>query len=313
MNNFGNFNNMSPNFLMNMQNQMNNFEKAFSENYTVIPKTDFKNNKNVIHNNLGEDLLIEDDTTYTIFADGYHRNHSSFKNPFKWQIKLGGMEDEPYVTLGNVLKNVKSIRIGNIQLPKYNRIKLDSTADNFVYVTDNEFDISSTIRFLILRIDEFCDSKIFSSGNFYKDNSFVLKADTTYAGNHLAYVPIHKSTISYRKGDYRNLSKLSISVYDDKENLLTNPTFEYNDPSCPAKDDGSNNASRIFIIQDEIDAINKQISENNFEDPYSDQNNSATILKRVSQLEELKKNYQMQITIDVKVIENGINTDTNFN
>ena len=64
MNNFGNFNNMSPNFLMNMQNQMNNFEKAFSENYTVIPKTDFKNNKNDIHNYLGQDLLIEDDTSY---------------------------------------------------------------------------------------------------------------------------------------------------------------------------------------------------------------------------------------------------------
>ena len=140
-----------------------------------------------------------------------------------------------------------------------------------------------------------------------------MKADTTYAGNHLSYIPIHKSTISYRKGDYRNISKLSISIYDDRENLINNPTFEYLDPNCPQEHNGGNNVTRTFVIQDEIDAIKKQISENNFEDPYSDKNSSAIILKRVSHLEELKKKYQMQITIDVKVIENGINTETNFN
>ena len=310
MNNFGNFNNMSPNFLANMQNQMNDFQKAFNENYVVIPKNDYKNKNNLIHNNVGEDVLVEDDTTYTIFADGYHRNHLSFKNPFKWQIKLGGMEDEPYVTLGSVLKNVKSIRIGNIQVPRYNRIKLDSTTDSFIYVTESAYDISSTIRFLVLKIDELCDSKIFSSGNFYKDNSFVLKADTTYAGNHLAYVPIHKSTINYRKGDYRNLSKLSISLYDDKENLLTSPNFEYFDSTCG---DHGATVTRLFNIKDEIVAIEKQISENNYEDPYSDVNTYVNIIKRKSQLEELLKNYQMQVTIDVKIIENGLNTDTSFN
>jgi len=68
---------------------MNNFQQAFGQNQTVIDKTNFINQSNTIHNNLGETINTENINEYFIRISSADRTIPIYPSPFKFSVIFG--------------------------------------------------------------------------------------------------------------------------------------------------------------------------------------------------------------------------------
>lgn len=343
---FGNFNGMSPQMIASLQAQSgNNFTKAFQDNFVVIPKSSFVNDNNVMHNNLGSKLLTEQIETYMVFADGFHRNHISHCNPFNFPIEFGGtgsseqtVWDEELdsttnpnkpkwvkirkikkyqgssgVTVGRPLRNVKFVRVVNIICPRYNKLEYNFSTKTFEYVKDeDEYNIGSSQRFLTLKIKELADNKKFTSGDFFKNNSYMMRVDKFMGDVHVLWIPLNRDTVSFKNSLLKELSKISIEIYDDEDEQLGMPTITYTNQNS------SSEVTREFKFDTIIDELNDVVSDiksggANTINPFTGSNgNTSDVQNTIDQIKKIKRRHQVQITLDIGVVENELNTDTKY-
>ena len=81
---FGEFNSISTNSMANQN--INNFNTAFRSNGPVIEKQDYRNRNNLIHNNINENLLVEQIIEYTLNIDSMDRSLTAYPNPFNFSV-----------------------------------------------------------------------------------------------------------------------------------------------------------------------------------------------------------------------------------
>jgi len=345
-NSFTGFNSVSPQMIASMQMQAgNNFMKAFQDNFTIIPKNKFSNEHNVIHDNLGNNLMTEQIETYTIFADGFHRNHTSHCNPFDFPIEFGGtgsseqsawgdeldsttnpnkpkwikvkkiktFQGSSGVKIGRPLHNVKFVKVQNLVCPRYNKLTYDFTTKNFKYVTDDvDFNLGSSQRFITLKIKELSDPKKFTSGDFFKNDSYLMRVDKYMGDSHLLWTTLNRDSVSFKNSLLKDLSKLSVKIYDDEDNLIGIPTLTYIDQNT------ASSISKNFkfdTIINELNAIKSDISSggSNTINPFTGVNgNISDVLNTINQINKIKRRHQVQVTFDVGVVENELNTDTKY-
>jgi hypothetical protein len=148
-----------------MANQnINNFNTAFRSNGPVIEKQDYRNRNNLIHNNINENLLVEQIIEYTLNIDSMDRSLVAYPNPFNFSVTFGGhgptvdkqtfvrknvnisnkqnvdnfevqnikYEGTPGPVINRKFKNVKFFRLDYIILPKTNIIKLIDPSQNSI-------------------------------------------------------------------------------------------------------------------------------------------------------------------------------------
>jgi hypothetical protein len=345
-NSFTGFNSVSPQMIASMQMQAgNNFMKAFQDNYTIIPKNKFNNEHNVVHDNLGNNLMTEQIETYTIFADGFHRNHVSHCNPFDFPIEFGGtgsseqsvwgdeldsttnpnkpkwikvrkiktFQGSTGVKIGRPLHNIKFVKVQNIVCPGYNKLTYDFANTVFKYETDdNDFNIGSSQRFITLKIKEFSDPKNFTSGEFFKNDSYLMKVDKYMGDSHVLWIPLNRDIVSFKNSLLKDLSKISIKIYDDEDSLLEMPILTYTDQNTGLL------VSRKFKFDTIIVELNEVINNissggSNTTNPFTGVNSSITdVLNTISQINKIKRRHQVQVSFDVGVVENELNTETKY-
>jgi len=333
INNCANFRNPSTHTLSNLNgNNGYNYTNAYQQNCSMISKTNYKNTNNFLHNNLRDNILSERVETYSIFIDGYHRNHSSHKNPFKFPINFGSTGDnekehwdeidqeikivkyqgDTGVRFAEYFNNIKFLRIHNLICPKYTKINYDFTNKKFVYVTDNEFDLELATKYIVFKIEELECHKRLTSGDFLKNDSFILRFDKNMGNNHMLLIPINRDIIDFKDSQLENLSRINVSVYNDEDNILSLPTLTFTDQTTSSINSIEFNFDTIISnLNNIINNINT--SSGNTVNPFTGiDNNISDIKSTIKQIEKIKRKYQIQINLDIGIIENEMNVHTNY-
>lgn len=227
---YNNFNGISTNSMLN--NNIYNINRSFSHNQQLIEKTDFKNNGNLIHNNVAENILSERVTEYQINIDSNDRKITTYPNPFKFTVTFGGLgahqlsnkinnkhenpddnyfEGTPGPIINKKFKNVKYVKIDYIMLPRI--IKLNSTCGKFEFEHhDGNSHYLSSYGYLILKIKELSSGKILGTNNLLSDDSFILYPDKIMGNDFVMWSPSN-GTRNFYNSNLGNLERLSISIF----------------------------------------------------------------------------------------------------
>lgn len=241
-------------YTMNMMNSsQSNFNNAFTPNQNLIPQRDSKNYGNVIHNNVNNNVVSEIVTEYTVHADSKDRDTSVYPNPYSFSIALGGVASYNsnrikvkdasgnWIYTSGTVSGVPNPRIDmNFRNVKYIKLKYLMLPRNIIYDLDagendpsgNTYTIASTkptilanYRYLILKIKEIVNDKLYSSDNS-KNDCFIIYRDSNYSDSisdlWFATQPVK---IFYDNG-LKNLSKLTIQILTPNGEELR---IKYND------------------------------------------------------------------------------------
>jgi hypothetical protein len=145
------YNNTPMAFNLAMGNQ-GNFQTAFNPLNTIQsngydPKMQFNNHnfinqKNMLHNNLGNILLNEEIREYSVMIDSKDRNYQVYPDPFLYEVKFHPLPktkemvngkyvtyEEPAPTINDNFTNVRYIKLEEILLPMYNCLRVGEDED----------------------------------------------------------------------------------------------------------------------------------------------------------------------------------------
>ena len=307
----------------NMASQMNgnyngyNQNSAYMSNQVQIPQMSYANPNNMIHNNLNDNIELEQIEIYQIFIDGYHRrNHITEPNPYKFVVDFG---QEPKLEsnvsgittrlnangvylnkFDNGLERVKYVKIVAICVPKF--ISYNYTGGSFVGVTE----LKTDVRYVVLQIKELVDQKKVTSGDFMENNEFIFRFDRSLGSLSHIYVTIANDTVTYPM-PVKNLKRLSVKIFDDTDTQLDLPTLTYNDHA-----NGGGSRTRAFdfdTIIAELETAKAGSTTNAFTNDIVLANYDATI----AQINTIKRRHQIQIFLDIGVCTKNINKNTNYN
>ena len=145
-------NNMPSAFNKTINNQ-GNFQTAFNPLTTIPvngydPKGQFNNHNfvnqnNILHNNLSSILLNEEIREYSVMIDSKDRNYQVYPDPFNYEVKFHPLPktkekingkfvvyEEPAPIINDNFTNVRYIKLQEILLPMYNRVRIDEEEDD---------------------------------------------------------------------------------------------------------------------------------------------------------------------------------------
>lgn len=237
--------------------QYNPLGPAFAEGQIMLNKLDFRNQGNVLHDNLKDDLLHENIIEYTINIDSFDRNISSYPDPFHFVCTFGAIaggmiQREEYIDYSHKEKgtqiisekmpgtsmpyirrkfsNVKYIKLECASLPLYSNIVYDAGTLSWI------FDTSSTLtkdRFVVLKIKELDSHKVHSTGPVTDGYGFILVPDTIPTGsNYFTAVPpnITSKIFIFKDSHLGNLERLTIDFTDSFGTPLKYSNLDSNVP-----------------------------------------------------------------------------------
>ena len=92
------------NYMTHMNSNSNgyNYRSSYIQNTPSINQTNYTNKNTTLHNNLNENIELEQIEILNVLIDGYHRrNHTSEVNPYKFIVDFG-QEPKLEETVGNI-------------------------------------------------------------------------------------------------------------------------------------------------------------------------------------------------------------------
>jgi hypothetical protein len=243
----GNFNPLSTNTMNNLNNNsFYNFNNGFAQNNPMIEKADFKNKNNMIHNNMGDNLLSEHIAEYQLHLDSNDRTMTTYQNPFKFIVSFGGSsgkktvkkkyrvktpdgkdiydyyedfttEGTPAPIIGREFKNVKYIKLDYLIMPR--TIYLTKDVSGTYQKTDSAPLNLTRYKYLIVKIKELGSGRIVSTNNVIGDDSFLVYPDKFLGVDNVLWVTSYGSRI-YTNSNLGNITRLSIYILDPNGNQL---------------------------------------------------------------------------------------------
>lgn len=298
---FGQYNSMTTNTEIAMRAGYHNFNQAFTPNQPMIDRPDFRNKNDVIHNNLGDNLLQEHISEFQVHVDTFDRSLNVYPSPFKFTITFGGTgkevfrskknfksgttskDDDEFVvdaTPGPVInrrfKNVKYVKLFSLFLPKTTHLIINDKGE-YECVCD-PCKQPTKYKYLIVKIKELASRYMLSSNSVIGDDGFIVYPDKTAGNNHIIWTPLAGSRI-YTNADLGNLERLTIQVLDPQGKPL------------------------VFIN----DTTGKEV-----DFTILIQKNPSVPDSQVTSLRKLYPNLQCTISFMLGIVENEINTSTKF-
>lgn len=283
---FGNFNPITTNSVMN--NNQNNYNKAYETNEVIIERQDYRNKNDIIHNNINDNLLTEYVTDYQLYIESGDRSILTYPSPYKFVVSLGGssgsmkinkknsntdyVEGTPNPIIERRFKNVKFVRLDYVILPKSFGITYDTENKEFSLNTTSQY-LMTKYRYLVVKIKELGSRRILSTNNKMTDDSFIIYPDRPIGDGHLWLTSNGNKVFS--NANLGNLEKLSIS-------LLTPKGEEVN-----VLDTSNNSKINFKIIETENTDKSKALDEFSYE-------------------------VNMFISLIVGMVNNELNTNTKF-
>lgn len=228
MNNQNPFDYVTPQMLyqMNNNNQASNFNRSYMPNNPVIERPDFKNHHNMMHNNVGDSILSEHITEYTIHINSVDRDPSVYNNQFKFSVQFGDTT-QSYPNITRRFKNIKYIKLENVILPVSSTITTALLDPSGIYVTGDASNVfsnaSSNIitnqKYLLLKIKELGNDRVLSTGNIVKSDTIKLYYDVQLNTWDNSWTTNQNSFV-YPNANLYTVKKLSFELYDSYGNQI---------------------------------------------------------------------------------------------
>jgi hypothetical protein len=150
---------MSANQWSQQQYGMSNFNQAFAQSTNIIDRPDYTNRGNVIHNNLGANLLQEHISEYKLRLSSADRNISMWPSIFRQVIVFDNSTG-----CTRSFKNVKYVSIESIILPKSFAIDISK-----IFIPSTAFDSSKN-----LINKSICCTDIYPANSSYLQNYDII-------------------------------------------------------------------------------------------------------------------------------------------
>jgi hypothetical protein len=272
--------------LNNLNSSQSNFNRAFIPNQNLIPQRDTRNYGDLIHNNVNNDVLAEIITEYTLHIDGKDRDISAFSNPYKFIVSLGGpatriekgieISGVPNPRIDKNFKNVKYIKLKYIMLPRHINYNVTEDIDgNKTYtISTIKSTILSNYRYLLVKINEISNDKLYSTNDVLKNECFVIYRDSNYLDAMSDLWFATQPVKIYYDNGLKNISRLSIEILTPDGDIL-------------ALFSGTKDNKIPF------DEINKEFDDSDFFINYND-------------------SIQLSMEFEIGVCENQINSQKNY-
>ena len=316
---FGNFNPITTNNMPTNKGS-HNFNSAYQINTSFIEKQDFRNKNDLLHNNVNENLLLEQIIEYNLNIDSEDRSLVAYPNPFNFTVTFGGhgnvsetkvflkknstnlsamnenkyenkkivYEGTPGPIINKKFKNVKYLKLDYVILPKTNIIK-STTSDNINndnINNDNESDL--------------CDCPC--------PNDSISIDDQDKLTQKYKYLILRINEIKTDNilGTNKNLENNIFILYPDKlmgkNHIMWLPTSGYRN----YKNSNLENITRLTfeILTPKGEVLFIYDENKNIINPATETNE---LIK-----ESINENMQISISIVLKVVENELNTNTKF-
>ena len=270
------------------QNNQHNFNNGFRQSTNLIPPQDWTNSGNLMHNNIAPNVYNELVMDYYLHIDSYDRDVNAYPSSFKFTVSLGGsgtssekVYDKQTGTFQTInytgvpepriqrnFYNVKYISLDKIILPKFAVYSFTLNEDvppvrTYTGVTS----FSEKYRYLILKIKELDNNRIFSTNNRVSDDSFVIYKDKDLGGSNSEIWLSSYCKRTYLKSSLKNLDKLTIEIADIDAQTVKFTCFDATDPTViediPIEElTGPNQQNYEYTIQMTIGAYENEINTN---------------------------------------------------
>ena len=221
---------------MSRSQVMSNVKEAFAHNSPLIEQIDYKNNGQLLHNNIGEKILNDYIVEYKIHVSSADRDTAQFPSPFNMKVVFGNELRSPFIY--RKFKNIKYINIDSVVLPR--TISIDTTFINLgtgVYdiyptgtsyttngntshVASNNMTILANRRYLILKIIEMGTEQNIGTSIWYDKDTIVLTSDYTSGFDNVVWKPLHNSRVVFPSSNLQQISDLTLALYDENGTLL---------------------------------------------------------------------------------------------
>lgn len=239
-------------------NVTHGFNKAYRQNKQFIEKINFQNRGEILHNNLGNNLLEETITEYTVDIDSYDRDTSVYFDPFSYTVMFapvvnsGVSRHEEYIDPSNKslgmkivedifsgppqpyiarsFKNVKYVRVDSACFPKYSDIVYDTGSSSWIMDTSKNLSFDRNVTMKIKNLDS---SRILSTKPLFERNTIKLIPDTVVPnGNYYTAISANDSNVIKIFNDTAlgNIDRLQISFYDSFGNQLKYSNLDSTQP-----------------------------------------------------------------------------------
>jgi len=227
----------------------NNFNTAYQQNQQFIPAQEYTNNGQLIHNNVESNMLNENYIDYTIHVDSTDRNTSVYPNPYSFVLTFGGAgpgKNKYFDSHGNLhvndyvgapdpiidkkFRNVKNVILDKIFFPRYIGFERTGTPGNYDY--SGNVTLASRYRYVVVRIKELDNNRMFSTNNFVRDDSFVMYNDKTLGEANVGIWIASPYKRFYLRSALKNIDKFTIEIVDPKGNLIV-PTYDDSGTNVP--------------------------------------------------------------------------------
>jgi hypothetical protein len=208
---------------------MSRLSDSFSEHGPFIEKTDFKNRKRTIHDNLGESLFLENIVehqvtvysadrgntlpTYTSFSSRYVQ---PYYNPFNFVVTFNGTTSPK---IQYKMENVKYIRLDDLILPKTNVINMAPGDPAICTMSTVASDQLSNQRGLVLNIHELKTPRVHSTGTVIGEDGFIMYLDQLMGTEHCFWKATH-TLRTFPKSCLGNITKLTLDLYNQNNSEL---------------------------------------------------------------------------------------------
>jgi hypothetical protein len=228
----------SQNQMMMSRNNQHNFNAGFQPSQNLIPAQDWNNNGNLIHNNVASNVFNETNLDNMLHIDSFDRDTTAFPNPFKFTVSLGGSGTSsekvydrdtqtykivnysgvPEPRIQKNFINVKQVILDKVFFPQYITYTRTLVGDTFVYTGLTT--ISAKYRYLILKIKELDNNRVYSTNNRVGDDSFILYKDKDLGGSGTEIWLSSFCKRTFLKSALKNLDKLSVEIVSPEGEIV---------------------------------------------------------------------------------------------
>jgi hypothetical protein len=223
-----------------------NFKEAFKGGMmgsVLLGPPNFQNPNNILHNNVGERVILDAAFSNEIFIDTSLKDYCRHPDPFKFVVKFNGtdpvidqvctvIDDRTYsypvfikgdteIVFEKLFRNVNRVVIQALFLPIY--IHYKTREDGAYEKTDVKLG-KSYYKYLILKINELTNNRFYCNNKKFGTESFIMKMDDDVCFHNQKWKPI-EGNVAYPVSQLKNVDKFTVEILSDRAEKIY-PTLD---------------------------------------------------------------------------------------